>query len=111
MTHFLKMNTTPKKENTPAMEFEVQRSDIDFLEHVNNVRYVEWILQTIPKALRGGHELDCLEVQFRKEAVYSDRVRVETFLEKAHAQHRVIHIERQEELVQATSRWRKTSVA
>jgi len=96
-----------KDPTEPVLDFVVRRSDVDFLKHVNNVRYVEWILETIPIDLWNGHELEFLDVLFRKEGVYDDKIRIETATDYKTCHHRIVHDERKEEMVQAKTVWRK----
>lgn len=50
--------------------FAVRRSDLDRVGHANNVRFVEWALE----ALDAADGLAEIDVAYRAEAVYGDRV-------------------------------------
>lgn len=56
-----------------AQTFSVRRSDLDRVGHANNVRFLEWTLEALPSEA-GLREI---EVVYRSEAVYGDRVRSE----------------------------------
>jgi medium-chain acyl-[acyl-carrier-protein] hydrolase len=58
--------------------FEVRRSDLDTVRHVNNTRYVEWALDTVPDPTHEGYVPAAFEIAFRREAVWGDRVRAFT---------------------------------
>lgn len=59
-------------------EFEVRNSDIDLNEHVNNTRYAQWILDSIPiDKLKGGVLLKGYEVNFLAEMKLGNVVRIE----------------------------------
>lgn len=59
-------------------EFRVRYSDLDMNRHVNNVRYVEWALEGVPRHLIAGYRLSNLEVHFKAETVAGEIVRVQT---------------------------------
>ena len=54
--------------------FIVRRADIDRNRHVNNRRYLEWILEATPAELCAGRRPRRIELMFRAEAVYGDSV-------------------------------------
>jgi len=60
----------------PALErrFEVRRGDLDVARHVNNTRYVEWALETVPDDVYETHEPRAFEIVFRRESVFGDRI-------------------------------------
>lgn len=49
-------------------EFFVRREDIDTNNHVNNTRYVSWILESVPKVIYDDYRLAELKVLYKKEA-------------------------------------------
>ncbi|AEF93400.1 acyl-ACP thioesterase [Desulfotomaculum nigrificans CO-1-SRB] len=51
-------------------EFRVRRSDIDTNNHVNNAKYVDWVLETIPAEIYHNYTLASLEVLYRKEVAF-----------------------------------------
>lgn len=50
--------------------FSVRRSDIDTNGHVNNVNYLEWMLEAVPEEVYGKHCLGALEIVYKKAAAY-----------------------------------------
>ena len=56
------------------LPFRVRRSDLDLNRDVNNVVYVEWALETVPARITDEFRLTELEIAFRAEALYGDRV-------------------------------------
>jgi acyl-ACP thioesterase len=54
--------------------FAVRYRDLDLNQHVNNVSYLEWILESLPFDLKGKASLAELEVNFLAEAFPGDRV-------------------------------------
>jgi acyl-ACP thioesterase len=57
-----------------ARRFEVRRGDLDMLRHVNNTRYVEWALETVPSAVLEECRPSVVDVEFRREALLGDAV-------------------------------------
>lgn len=57
---------------TWSKEFYVRRSDIDTNDHVNNVRYVDWMLETIPREFYNDYILKTIEVVYKKETCYGE---------------------------------------
>ena len=63
---------------TSLAEISVRRSDLDLNEHVNNVHYVEWMLEAAPEAGREPVEMD---IVFRAAAKAGDSLVSECFRE------------------------------
>lgn len=61
-------------------EFSVRMGDIDTNGHVNNIRYVEWALEALPREMALETELRRLLVQYKKEVRYGVDVHARTFL-------------------------------
>jgi len=58
--------------------YEVRRSDLDMVRHVNNTRYVEWALETVPDEVQESCWPSAFEIAFRREAVLGDTVLART---------------------------------
>lgn len=56
------------------MEFRVRLSDIDMNRHVNNTRYVEWMLEAVPVHIHHEYFPASLEVAYKKETVYGAQI-------------------------------------
>ena len=61
---------------TPQIEkrFSVRYRDLDINQHVNNVSYIEWLLECIPGIFENNCCLSELEVNFLGEALHGNRV-------------------------------------
>lgn len=57
-----------------ALSLPVTYGDLDLNGHVNNVRYVEWVLNSVPLELHQGHTLKEVEANYLAEAVYGHEV-------------------------------------
>ncbi|KAJ0971593.1 hypothetical protein J5N97_019552 [Dioscorea zingiberensis] len=51
-----------------------KRSDMDMNNHVNNVKYVRWMLETIPGSFLEEHQLASIILEYRRECGSSDVV-------------------------------------
>ncbi|KAL6190377.1 hypothetical protein ACLB2K_036775 [Fragaria x ananassa] len=51
-----------------------KRSDLDMNHHVNNVKYVRWMLETIPDHILEAHQLTSIVLEYRRECGSSDIV-------------------------------------
>ncbi|KAH7686099.1 Acyl-ACP thioesterase protein [Dioscorea alata] len=51
-----------------------KRSDMDMNNHVNNVKYVKWMLETIPVSFLEEHQLGSIILEYRRECGSSDIV-------------------------------------
>lgn len=57
--------------------FAVQRFDIDSNSHVNNVRYMQWLMESIPDEFYNKARLEGIQGTFLKETVYNRHVESE----------------------------------
>jgi acyl-ACP thioesterase len=60
------------------LDFRVRYSDLDVNQHVNNVCYAEWIVESVPAGVLRACHLQALELQFRAEATLGHTVVVQT---------------------------------
>ncbi|XP_050225911.1 palmitoyl-acyl carrier protein thioesterase, chloroplastic-like isoform X2 [Mercurialis annua] len=51
-----------------------KRSDLDMNQHVNNVKYVRWMLETIPDQFLESHQLSDITLEYRRECGSADVV-------------------------------------
>lgn len=58
--------------------FDIRYSDIDSNGHVNNSKYMEWAIESVPLEVVKNHELRRIKVVFEKETIYGHKVNVET---------------------------------
>ncbi|MBU5454291.1 acyl-[acyl-carrier-protein] thioesterase [Caproiciproducens sp. MSJ-32] len=58
--------------------FKVRYSDIDSNGHVNNTKYIEWAIETLPKNIIDNYMLEEIKVIFEKECRYGEEVKVLT---------------------------------
>jgi len=88
--------------------FDIRYSDIDTNQHVNNVKYVSWIIESIPLDIALNYEMREITVVYKKETYYGHRIKVHTKIEKSQTgyicTHDIIN-EDGEELTLATTYW------
>lgn len=60
---------------TEGRTISTRKSDIDNNNHVNNIRYIEWMLEQVPEDVLGNKDLKRLAVNYKKEVLLGDTVR------------------------------------
>lgn len=81
-------------------------SDIDGNNHVNNVRFIEWAIDSLPRAVRAERVLRELAVDFRNEGFLGDEIFVR--LKRGEAEtyfHSLVRCRDQKELVRLKTVW------
>jgi len=90
--------------------FKVRYSDIDTNMHVNNVKYVAWALETMPKEIVLDYVLKNIKVTYEKETTYGEAIKVSTEVireeNKVICRHKIIN-EEGIELTLLESNWTK----
>nr|8P8K_AAA Chain AAA, Acyl-ACP thioesterase [Lemna aequinoctialis]8P8K_BBB Chain BBB, Acyl-ACP thioesterase [Lemna aequinoctialis] len=51
-----------------------RRADLDMNQHVNNVTYIGWVLESIPQEIIDTHELQTITLDYRRECQHDDIV-------------------------------------
>lgn len=96
-------------ETFEAASFRARLSDVDRNRHVNNVRYMEWVMESVPEDVRSRMQLADLDLAFRAESYWNDVAAVRTMPvdgEKGMFFHSVVRQADGKELVRARSVWR-----
>ncbi|MGD9210611.1 MAG: thioesterase [Desulfobacteraceae bacterium] len=104
-----------QQSNDYQRQFAVRRRDLDVNEHVNNVSYMEWILETMPDAILSQKELKKISLNFIGEAKRNDHVlsvaeavKTEQKSRKSVYLHRIVHQSDPHELLRAKSEWEQS---
>ena len=58
----------------PALELDVRSYEIDSNQHVNNLVYADWVLESVPQEMKTQHALKRLVLTYRKQVVYPERI-------------------------------------
>lgn len=61
-------------QSTPAESWLVRRSDIDSNGHVNNLRYLNWIFDSLPERLAKRIQFSKLNIRYQKETLPGQRI-------------------------------------
>ncbi|KAM7270700.1 hypothetical protein ACFE04_029914 [Oxalis oulophora] len=67
----VKLDNKAKYSNS---DLKPKRSDLDMNQHVNNVKYIRWMLETIPDQFLASHQLSGITLEYRRECGISDIV-------------------------------------
>lgn len=55
-------------------EFKINRFDVDNNKHVNNIRYLQWLMESISEDITDDHFLHSIDGRFIGEAQYGDTI-------------------------------------
>ncbi|AQG80689.1 acyl-[acyl-carrier-protein] thioesterase [Spirosoma montaniterrae] len=107
-----KLTLKPDFQAIPVVSTETQSVtvgwfDIDQNQHVNNVSYVQWLLEAMPKEMLQTSELAELDVIFRNESHWPDQLLIRADADDALTfRHRIEQAETSKDVILARSRWR-----
>ena len=100
---FSKLKASDAPQNTK--EFEVRYDDIDTNGHANNGHYIVWALETLDFDFRSKHTIKTIDMYFKKEACYGEKILSElTFKDNLNTLH-VLKNENNEELLLLECTW------
>ncbi len=57
-----------------AKEFKVNMYDTDTNKHVNNIRYLQWVMESVPEEILENYYLHTIDGRFISEAQYGDTI-------------------------------------
>ncbi len=77
LTHDFRTKLAPPERAEHERRFHVRRSDLDVNGHVNNVTFIEWIVEAVPPQATGTAYVADLAVDFLAEALLGDEVRAQ----------------------------------
>lgn len=93
------------------MSFQIRYTDIDTNGHVNNVKYLDWLIEVIPPEIINQKSLRRIKIDYIKECLYGDTIisRIEIIEEAASKELKVIHSitnEEGKEITRGETYWR-----
>ncbi|MBA5791383.1 acyl-[acyl-carrier-protein] thioesterase [Flavobacterium sp. xlx-214] len=62
--------------STFTRDYTVVYSDLDVLNHVNNVKYIEWCLDSISIAILENKSIKAVELNYLKEVLFNEKVSI-----------------------------------
>ena len=91
--------------------FTVRYGDLDMHQHVNNARYIEWILDSYSLEMNQTHQITTFEINFLAESICGDELSSQTEQQKDSIPiflHKIVRKEDGKELCRARVRWKRT---
>jgi medium-chain acyl-[acyl-carrier-protein] hydrolase len=90
--------------------FQAGYYDLDINDHVNNVRYIEWILECFSLDFHKSRQLSEIEINYMAEAVFGNSISASVNeTENKLFSHCLIRSEDKKELCRARSHWKMTN--
>jgi len=74
INHDITKKINPINSEKHTREFKVNRFDVDTNEHVNNIRYLQWLIESIPDDIIDNYYLHSIDGRFVTEAQYGDTI-------------------------------------
>ncbi|WP_446898118.1 acyl-[acyl-carrier-protein] thioesterase [Clostridium sp. LBM24168] len=71
--------------------FDVRYSDIDTNRHVNNVKYVDWAIETVPLDIVENYSIENINISYKKEAIYGGKIKSSTKIEEENGKYLGLH--------------------
>ena len=101
----------PKIDNVERIDFETKFvarfDDIDLNHHVNNAVYALWASEGVSPDFRLSHSIEELEISFRREALFGEKIFVRTEMHGETSIHSVIARTDDRELAKCKIKWGK----
>ena len=87
--------------------FRVNWHDMDFNEHLSNIRYMQWLFETVPGYPTLELELSTIDIIYKAECRWKDKVHVATqTVSEGHYLHLLTRQSDGEEIARAQTQWR-----
>lgn len=100
-------NKLPKFEHVDLQkDFTVGWYDLDFNQHLNNVFYLQWILETVPDNLLLNGQLASMDIIYKLESKWKEELICETqMVNEGHLLHRLVRKSDGKQLSLAETKW------
>lgn len=87
--HNITASISPISNATYAKKFKVNRYDVDMNKHVNNIKYLQWVVESVSEDIIDHYYLQSIDGRFLSEAQLGDTIM--SFTEKDAAETSFIH--------------------
>ena len=87
--------------------FNVRYSDLDVNGHVNNIKYIEWCLDSVPASFQKSHIVKNLEIEFIQETYADHEVKVRTAFSERKTFFELINLSTGYTVCKAAISWRE----
>lgn len=91
--------------------FEVRFDDLDVNQHVNNANYITWAFETLDFDFRTQMSLRTLDMVFKKEAKYGEKILVQVEINENQTIHLIKNAVTNEELCLVSALWIKEKMS
>lgn len=98
---------TAESFNQEEVIFPVSLSDLDYNHHVNNIRYLIWLMTYLDSSYSKDMEIADLNIAFTGESRLGDDICLRSFMDGDRGQHSFIRVQDEKEVCRMTSLWRK----
>ena len=86
-------------------QFDTRWHDIDSNQHVNNTKYVEWLMESVPTDILNKGRLHSIDVIFKNESVLGDKITTQSQAIDKGFIHRILN-QNEQELVTGETFWK-----
>ena len=105
------LNTILKRvvESTPSQErkrYQVLFSDLDANNHVNAARYLQWIMDSYPREVQEGRQLESAEISYLAEATTDEEITVHFEQRNAQELNTIKRVRDLKDICRAVIHWR-----
>lgn len=85
-------------------KFDIRWHDIDSNQHVNNTKYVEWLMESVPTDILNRCELSSIDLIFKNESILGDKITTQSQTLNKGFIHRILN-QHGQELVTGETVW------
>lgn len=93
------------------VDFHIRRSDIDYNNHVNNTKYLSWMIEAVPEEIYKNYILNEFEILYKKETLYGNTIlsnsnKINISKEEANFLHSIIDKETHDNNAMGLTKWK-----